>query len=255
MPERPVALVTGARRGIGRAIAEALAGQGFDLAVTDVAEEADGALGALRGLGAGALFLRADVGDIAGHAATVAAVVDRFGRVDCLVNNAGIASPVRGDLLELQPEHFDRVMAVNLRGPLFLTQAVARWMLANPPADGRSRSIVNVSSVSAELASPERADYCLSKAGIAMLTRLLALRLAEAGIGVFEVRPGIVRTDMTSAAAERYDRLIAGGLVPMRRWGEGRDVGSVVAALAGGAFIFATGTVVHADGGLSIHRL
>ena len=255
MPERPVALVTGARRGIGRAIAEALAGQGFDLAITDVAEEADAALAALRELGAGALFLRTDVGDLAGHAATVAAVVERFGRVDCLVNNAGIASPVRGDLLELRPEHFDRVMAVNLRGPLFLTQAVARWMLANPPADGRSRSIVNVSSVSAELASPERADYCLSKAGLAMLTRLLALRLAEAGIGVFEVRPGIVRTDMTSAAAERYDRLIADGLVPMRRWGEGRDVASAIAALAGGAFAFATGTVVQVDGGLSIHRL
>jgi 3-oxoacyl-[acyl-carrier protein] reductase len=132
---------------------------------------------------------------------------------------------------------------------------VARWMLANPPADGRFRSIVNVSSVSAELASPERADYCLSKAGVAMLTRLLALRLAEAGVGVFEVRPGIVRTDMTGATAGRYDRLIADGLVPMRRWGEGRDIATAVAALAGGAFAFATGTVVQADGGLSIHRL
>jgi 3-oxoacyl-[acyl-carrier protein] reductase len=254
VPDRAVALVTGARRGIGRAIAEALAGQGFDLAVTDLAEEADAALAALRELGAGALFVRADVGDLAGHAATIAAVVERFGRIDCLVNNAGIASPVRGDLLELRPDHFDRVMAVNLRGPLFLAQAMARWMLANPPADGRLRSIVNVSSVSAELASPDRADYCLSKAGLAMLTKLLALRLAEAGIGVFEVRPGIVRTDMT-AAAERYDRLIADGLVPMRRWGEGQDVASAVAALAGGAFAFATGTVVQADGGLSIHRL
>ncbi len=255
MPERPVALVTGARRGIGRAIAEALAATGFDLAVADIADEADAAMAAIRELGAGALFVRSDVGDLAGHAATLRAVLGHFDRIDCLVNNAGIASPVRGDLLDLQPEYYDRVMAINLRGPLFLTQAAARWMLANPAGDGRYRSIVNVSSVSAALASPERADYCVSKAGVAMLTRLLALRLADAGIGVFEVRPGIIRTDMTSAVTERYDRLIADGLVPMRRWGEGRDVAESVASLAGGAFAFATGTVIQADGGLSIHRL
>ena len=154
MPERPVALVTGARRGIGRAIAEALAAAGFDLAVADIADEADEAFGRIRALGAGALFVRSDVGDLAGHAATLRAVLGHFDRIDCLVNNAGIASPVRGDLLDLQPEHYDRVMAVNLRGPLFLTQAVARWMLANPAAAGRYRSIVNVSSVSAALARP-----------------------------------------------------------------------------------------------------
>ena len=130
MPERPVALITGARRGIGRAIAEALAAAGVDLAVADIADEAEAALAAIRELGAGALFVRSDIGDLAGHAATLAAILERFGRIDCLVNNAGVASPVRGDLLDLQPEHYDRVMAVNLRGPLFLTQAVARWMLA-----------------------------------------------------------------------------------------------------------------------------
>jgi 3-oxoacyl-[acyl-carrier protein] reductase len=254
MPERPVALVTGARRGIGRAIAEALAGQGFDLAVTDVAEEADAALAALRELGARALFLRADVGDLAGHAATVAAVVERFGRVDCLVNNAGIASPVRGDLLELRPEHYDRVMAVNLRGPLFLTQAVARWMLAHP-APEVCRSIVHVTSVSAALASPERLDYCISKAGLAMWSKGLALRLAPEGIAVFDVRPGIIRTDMTAGVAEVYDRKIADGLVPARRWGEREDVARVVAALARGEFGFATGSVIDVDGGLSIPRL
>ena len=197
--------------------------------------------------------MRSDVGDLAATPPPSAPSWGDFGRIDCLVNNAGVASPVRGDLLDLQPETIDRVMAVNLRGPLFLTQAVARWMLATGRA-GRYRSIVNVSSVSAALASPERADYCISKAGVAMLTRLLALRLAAAGIGVFEVRPGIIRTDMTSAVTERYDRLIADGLVPMRRWGEGRDVAGSVAALAGGAFAFATGTVIQADGGLSIHR-
>jgi 3-oxoacyl-[acyl-carrier protein] reductase len=253
---RPVAVVTGGRRGIGRAVAQCLAEDGFDVAITDrEAAGAEGVLEALRAHGGKTAFVQSDVADLAGHAVTVAAIVDALGGIDCLVNNAGIASPVRGDMLELLPENFDRVIGVNLRGPLFFTLAVARWMLAHPPAGHRFRSIVNVSSVSASLASPERADYCISKAGLAMLTRLLALRLADAGIAAFEVRPGVIRTEMTSAVGARYDRLIDGGLVPMRRWGEADDVGRVVAALAGGAFAFATGSVVQADGGLSIHRL
>jgi 3-oxoacyl-[acyl-carrier protein] reductase len=253
---RPVAVVTGGRRGIGRAAAECLAEDGFDVAITDREyARTEGMLEALGAHGGKAIFVQSDVADLAGHAAAVETVLDTLGGIDCLVNNAGIASPVRADMLELLPENFDRVIGVNLRGPLFFTLAVVRWMLDHPPADGRFRSIVNVSSVSASLASPERADYCISKAGVAMLTRLLALRLADADIGVFEVRPGIIRTDMTSGVASRYDRLIEGGLVPMRRWGEGRDIGRVVAGLAGGAFAFATGSVLQADGGLSIHRL
>ena len=201
MPERPVALVTGARRGIGRAIAEALASAGFDLAITDIAEEADEALAALRANGAEAAFFRSDLAELSGHAATVAQVVDRFGRIDCLVNNAGMGAVARGDLLDLLPENFDRVIGVNLRGTIFLTQAVARWMLAHPAPD-LPRSIVHVTSVSAALASPERLDYCISKAGLAMWSKGLALRLAPEGIAVFDVRPGIIRTDMTAGVAE-----------------------------------------------------
>ena len=254
MPDRPVALVTGGRRGIGRAIALALARTGFDLAIGDVAEEAHETLAALADLGARAAFFRSDIADLASHEATLAAVVDRLGGLDCLVNNAGMGAVVRGDPLDLLPENFDRVMAVNLRGTIFLTQAAARWMLAHP-APGRARSIVHVTSVSASHATPERLDYCISKAGLAMWSQGLALRLAPEGIAVFDVRPGIIRSDMTAGVAGAYEGMIAGGLVPARRWGEGSDIGRVVAALARGDFAFATGSVIDVDGGLSIPRL
>lgn len=254
MPDRPVALVTGGRRGIGRAITEALAAAGFDLAITDLAGEADEAMAALRAHGAAAAFFQSDLADIAGHAATVGQIVDRFGRIDCLVNNAGMGAVARGDVLDLLPENFDRVIDVNLRGTIFLTQAVARWMLAHPAPD-RPRSIIHVTSVSAALASPERLDYCISKAGLAMWSKGLALRLAPDGIAVFDVRPGIIRTDMTAGVADTYDRKIADGLVPARRWGERQDVARVVAALARGEFAFATGSVIDVDGGLAIPRL
>jgi 3-oxoacyl-[acyl-carrier protein] reductase len=251
---RPLALVTGGRRGIGRAIAEAMAATGFDLAITDIADEADDTLAAIRASGAEGAFFRSDLADIAGHSALVAKVVDRFGSVDCLVNNAGMGAIARGDVLDLLPENFDRVISVNLRGTVFLTQAVARWMLAHP-APEVSRSIVHVTSVSAALASPERLDYCISKAGLAMWSKGLALRLAPEGIAVFDVRPGIIRTDMTAGVSESYDRRIADGLVPARRWGERQDVAGVVAALARGDFRFAIGSVIDVDGGLGIPRL
>ena len=160
----------------------------------------------------------------------------------------------RGDLLALRPEDFDRVMAVNLRAPFFLAQTVARSML-DDPAPAWPRSIVTVSSISATHASPERAEYCLSKSALPMMTQLLALRLAPAGIAVWEVRPGIVRTPMTAPVAPRHDAAIADGLVPARRWGEPEDVGRAVAALASGALPFATGEAVHVDGGLHVARL
>jgi len=252
---RFVALVTGGRRGIGRAAALALADAGFDVAVTDLgaAATATGILDELRAHGARALYVASDVGELAGHEAALDAVEAGLGPIDCLVSNAGIGSPRRGDLLDLTPGSFAQVLGVNLAGAFFLTQAVARRMLAAPSA--HPRSIVFVSSVSAELASIERGDYCISKAGLAMAARLFALRLASHGIGVFEVRPGIIRTDMTAGVADRYDRAIEGGLVPMRRWGEGADVAAVIAALATGRLAFATGSVVTADGGLSIPRL
>jgi NAD(P)-dependent dehydrogenase (short-subunit alcohol dehydrogenase family) len=255
-PPRPVALVTGGRRGIGRAVAEHLAEAGFAVAISDLVVDAEAAAAraAIEAKGAPAHAVAGDVADLADHARVLDEVEAALGPIACLVGNAGIAAPVRGDLLDLEPAHYDRVMTVNLKGPFFLATAVARRMLARPAPAG-PRTIVLVSSVSAALASPERAEYCLSKAGLAMAARLLALRLAEAGIAVFEVRPGIVRTAMTAAVAERYDARIAAGLVPMRRWGTPEDVGRAVAALAGGAFAFATGAVLPLDGGLSIERL
>jgi len=175
------------------------------------------------------------------------------GRIDCLVNNAGISAPRRGDLLELGPQAFDQVLGVNLRGTFFFTQAVAKRML-NAPAAG-PRSIITISSVNAELASIERGEYSMSKAGLAMLTKLFALRLAANGIAVFEVRPGVIRTSMTQVVAEKYERRIADGLVPMGRWGAPRDVGEAVAGLASGRFAFSTGSVLHVDGGLAVPRL
>lgn len=250
---RPLALVTGGRRGIGRAIAARLAETGFDLALTDL--QADETVAEdLRVHGAGVLLVASDLADLAEHERTIEAVVERFGRIDCLVNNAGIASPVRGDLLALSAADFDRVIAVNLRGTLFFTQAVARRMLELGESGGHDRSIITISSANAEMATVERGDYSISKAGLSMLTKLFALRLAGAGIAVFEVRPGLIRTDMTTVVRERYARMIADGVVPLGRWGEAGDVADVVAGLASGAFRFATGSVIAADGGLAIPR-
>lgn len=253
--KRPVALVTGARRGIGAAIAVALAREGFDLAITDVVEDREAleTLDSLRQAGARATFVTSDLADVSDHARVVNEAVSRIGAIDCLVNNAGVPAPSRGDLLEVQPAAFDQVLGVNLRGTFFFSQAVARHMIATPSP--HPRSIVTISSVSAELASPDRGEYCMSKSALAMMTRLLALRLAPSNIAVFEVRPGVIRTPMTAAVADKYDRRIADGLVPMNRWGEPGDVAGTVAALAGGRFQFATGTVINADGGLAIPRL
>ncbi len=252
---RPIAIVTGGRRGIGLGIARALAAAGFDVAITGIgdAEGVDPVVADIEALGARAVFLQADLAEISSHRATVDTVIDAFGRIDCLVNNAGIASVVRGDFLDLKPENFDKVIDVNLRGTVFFTQAVVKAMLATQAV--APRSIINITSVSAAMSSPERLDYCMSKAGLAAFTQGLALRLAETGIAVFEVRPGIIRSDMTAAVSGKYDALIAGGLVPMRRWGEPEDVGHIVTGLASGSFGFATGSVVQADGGLSIGRL
>ncbi len=251
--QRPVALVTGGGRGIGAAIALALARNGYDLAIADIADAAAAARVLLR-TGARVHAVRCDLAETGDHDRVVQDVLDWSGRgIACLVNNAGVPAPRRGDLLDLRPESYDQVLDVNLRGTFFFTQRVARHMLAAPV--GTSRSIVTISSASAELASIERGEYCISKAGLGMLTRLYALRLAPAGIAVFEVRPGIIQTAMTAGVAERYERLIGDGLVPMRRWGAPEDIASVVGALVSGKLAFATGSVVHVDGGLSIPRL
>ncbi|MQW71705.1 3-ketoacyl-ACP reductase [Sinorhizobium medicae] len=249
---RPVAIVTGGRRGIGLGIARALAVSGFDIAITGIgdAEGVAPVIAELGMLGARVIFQRADLADLSGHQATLDAVVAEFGRIDCLVNNAGIAPVVRGDFLDLKPENFDTIIGVNLRGTVFFTQVVLKAMLAGEAQS--PRSIVNITSVSAAMTSPERLDYCMSKAGLASFSQGLALRLAETGIAVFEVRPGIIRSDMTAGVSSKYDGLIADGLVPMRRWGEPGDIGDIVAGLASGKFGFATGSVIQADGGLSI---
>ena len=253
---RPVAIVTGGRRGIGLGIARALAAEGFDIAITgigagDAATEA--MLAELAGHGGRAIYLEGDLADIAGHAATVAAVEEQLGAISCLVNNAGIASVVRGDFLDLLPENFDAIVATNLRGTVFFTQAVLKAMLRSETPG--PRAIINITSVSAGLTSPERLDYCMTKAGLAAFSQGLAVRLAETGISVFEIRPGIIRSDMTAGVSAKYDALIEDGLVPMRRWGEPDDIGAAAAALATGKFAFATGSVINLDGGLSIGRL
>lgn len=251
---RPLAVVTGARRGIGAAVAIELAARGFDLALTDIETAgADDMLAAIATRGARSSMYQSDLGNIEHHATLIERIVDWGGAIACLVNNAGIAAPHRGDLLDVRPESFDRVLDVNLRGTFFFTQVVARHMTSRPiPAP---RSIVSVSSVSAEMASIERGEYCLSKAGLGMLTKLFALRLAPLGIGVFEVRPGVIRTPMTEGVAAKYDQRIAAGLVPMGRWGYPDDVASAIGALVSGQLAFATGSVINVDGALSIPRL
>ncbi|RWH74138.1 MAG: 3-ketoacyl-ACP reductase [Mesorhizobium sp.] len=251
---RPAAIVTGGARGIGLACAEALADAGFDILVVDLAEKAgDGLAADITARGAKFAFHCGDIADLDRHAALVDAAISAFGRIDCLVNNAGIAAVIRGDLLELKPENFDRILGINLRGTVFLSQAVARAMLAAP--GDFPKSIITITSVSAEMASPERADYCISKAGLSMWVKALALRLAPENIGVFEVRPGIIRTDMTAGVTVKYDALIDGGLVPAKRWGEAADAAAAVAALAGGKLGFSTGSIINVDGALSVPRL
>jgi NAD(P)-dependent dehydrogenase (short-subunit alcohol dehydrogenase family) len=251
MSPRPVALVTGGSRGIGRGVCLELTRHGYAVAVNYAGnEEAARETVALLGAGADAVAVRADVGDAAQRERLVDDVLARWGRIDALVNNAGITSVGRKDLLEATEESWDRVLAVNLKGPYFLTQRVAREMLRR--SDLVNPAVVNVGSLSAYSASTNRGDYCVSKAGLAMLTQLWALRLADHGVRVFEVRPGVIDTDMTAGARERYSRLIADGLTPIRRWGTPADVGRAVAALVTGALPFCTGDVLNIDGGFHL---
>lgn len=260
---RRVALVTGSSRGIGRAIAIELARIGCNVMINYVsneaaAEEARVEAQAAGGESARIVKCRADISEPGEHGQLLAAVRGEFGRLDLLVNNAGIAPEKRVDLLEATQESFDRLIKLNLKGPYFLSQAVARWMIeqkASGQVPDYSAAIINITSVSAYAASPERGDYCVSKAGLAMMTKLFALRLAGEGINVYEVRPGVIATDMTSGVKEKYDRLIEEGLTPISRWGTPEDVGRAVAAIAAGAFPFSTGEVINVDGGFHVRRL
>lgn len=254
---RKVALVTGGVRGIGLGIARRLAQDGFAVAASGRRTPADAKAGldAISEYG-DAIYVQADVADAASRARLLKEVEERFGRLDVLVNNAGIAPRTRADLLDACEEDFDEVMAVNLKGPYFLTQAAAAWMIRQREIIGEShRAIVNIGSVSATVASVNRGEYCLSKAGVAMATRLWAARLAEFGIGVYEVRPGIIESDMTAGVRAKYDALIEGGLLVEKRWGKPEDVASAVSVLARGELPYATGALIVVDGGLTLPRL
>ena len=247
-------LITGGRRGIGRGIAYAFAETGADVAINDIVEDAavGETLAGIAARGGRGAFVKGDAAAVHGHAELLDAAERAFGGIDVLVNNAGISVAVRGDLLEVTPESFDRLVSVDLRAPFFLTQALAkRWLAA--PAPGRA--VVTISSINVEVASLNRGEYCIAKSGLAMMTKLFALRLAEPGIGVFEIRPGIVATDMTAPAKERYDALIADGIAPIRRWGEPADIGRAAVALASGAFAFSVGEAIRVDGGLGLRQL
>ena len=250
-----VALITGGTRGIGLGIARALAADGWRLALCGVRPD-DSVRDVLDTFEGRADYVRADVGDAADRARLVEFVGSRYGSVQALVNNAGRAPRVRADLLEASEDSFEELLRINLQGPYFLTQAIARQMLERQAGDPAfAPAIVFVTSVSAEMASVMRGEYCVSKAGLAMAARLFAVRLAAARIPVFEVRPGIIATDMTAVVKDVYDTRIADGLVPERRWGQPDDVGRVVAALVRGDAPYATGSVIHVDGGLALPRL
>ena len=252
-----VALITGGTRGIGAGIATALAKAGFTIAVSGrrPEEEVRPFIDSLRQHNVNAMYVAADVADTSARATLLSEVKERFGALDILVNNAGIAPRLRADVLEESEESFDEVLQTNLKGPYFLTQQAALWMIDQQKAAPRYRAIIHVSSISATVASVNRGCYCISKAGVGMATQLWAVRLAEFGISVYEVRPGIIATDMTKGVQAKYDALIESGLLLENRWGTPEDVGKAVSMLARGELPYATGAVLTLDGGLTVPRL
>ena len=254
---RSVALVTGASRGIGRAIARELAGEGYAVCVNycQHRQEAEDLAEELRRGGQDAIAVQADVASRSAVETMVRTVERELGPVTLLVNNAGVAPRVRADLLEMSEESFDYVLGVNTKGNMFLTQAVAKQMIRQEPLDGRKGVIVNVSSCSSVVSSVNRGEYCVSKAGVSMLTTLYADRLAQEGILVHEVRPGVIATDMTSAVQDKYDKMIGDGMFPIARWGTPQDVANAVSALCSDKFLYTTGNYIDVDGGFHIKRL
>ncbi|HEX7016999.1 MAG TPA: 3-ketoacyl-ACP reductase [Cyclobacteriaceae bacterium] len=252
------ALITGGTRGIGLGIAKSLAAKGYDLAVNGVRkkEEVEDVLGLLASLGASVIYCPGDVGNAADRQRIVATARQELGRIDVLVNNAGVAPRKRVDILELDEEGFDYVVNINLKGTFFLSQLVAQRMVSQRRADPEYKPcIITITSVSASVASTNRGEYCMAKAGLAMMTKLFAARLGEENIPVYEIRPGIIETDMTAAVKEKYDKLIEGGLTVEKRWGTPADIGAIVLVLAEGGIPYSTGQVIHADGGMGVRRL
>ncbi len=260
MIDRRVALVTGAGRGIGHGIACQLAKDGFAVAIMDVHDESaiEENLNKVREAGTPVIYVKGDITLADSRKAVVDRVLDEFGRIDVLVNNAGVAPRKRMDILETTEESFDFVLGVNLKGTFFMTQLVANVMIRlvqENKIEGVRPIIVNISSNSAYTSSTSRGEYCISKAGVSMVTKLFADRLAEFGINVYEVRPGIIMTDMTAVVREKYDKLIAEGITPIKRWGYPEDIGNAVSVLCSGKLAFSTGEVINVDGGFHIRRL
>lgn len=252
---KPAALVTGARRGIGRAACVALAQKGFDVAGADIsAEGAEETRAAVEAAGGRFTFHLSDVGDVDAHAALLDAAWSAHGGLECLANIAGVQVQTRQDMLETTPDSWDRLLDVNARGVFFLSQAMAKRMIADGAPVRGHRSMVFISSINSVMASLNRAEYCVSKAGVTMIAKLFAMRLAPDGINTYDIQPGVIRTDMTRGVWDKYSEQIEAGLVPIRRWGEAEDIGGAVATLAAGAMPYSTGHSFPVDGGMLLPR-
>jgi len=252
---KSVGCVTGAASGIGLAIAKSLAGAGYSVVIVDIREDGQQIVDGLQG--EGHLYVKADISSASDRAGILDAIRETYGRFDLLVNNAGVAPGERKDVLEATEESYDRLMAINLKGPFFLTQILARYMIELVQQGRVERpKIINISSISAYTSSTSRGEYCISKAGVSMMTKLFADRLAEYGINVYEIRPGIIRTPMTEPVAAKYDKLILEeGILPIKRWGDPEDVAAAVKAIVTGGFEYSTGQVFDVDGGFHLRRL
>jgi 3-oxoacyl-[acyl-carrier protein] reductase len=259
MNDKPVAVITGASRGIGRAVAIALAAEGYDIAAIARSVDSEGMEylePEVEKRGAQFFPIGMDISCTDCHKEAVSTILERYGRIDFLVNNAGVAPLQRNDILDMTEESYERVLNINLKGPVFFAQKVAREMTwLKHQIDLYKPVIVFVTSVSAVRSSTNRAEYCISKAGLSMASSIFADRLSSEGIHVFEVRPGIIQTDMTAKIKDKYDKLIGEGLVPQRRWGLPEDVGKAVASISRGDWSFSTGMVFEISGGLNIHKL
>lgn len=259
MNSKPVAVITGASRGIGRAVSISLAAEGYDIVAIARSVDSEGMEfleSEITGRGAQFFPVGLDISSVGSHKEVVANILERYGRIDFLVNNAGVAPLLRNDILDMTDESYDRVLNINLKGPVFFAQQVAiemTWM--KQQLDDYRPVIVFITSVSAELTSTNRAEYCISKAGLSMASKVFADRLSKEDIRVFEVRPGIIQTDMTAKIKDKYDKLIGEGLIPQRRWGLPEDIAKAVASIARGDWDFSTGMVFEISGGLNIHSL
>jgi NAD(P)-dependent dehydrogenase (short-subunit alcohol dehydrogenase family) len=255
---KKVALITGGTRGIGLGISEKFAENGYDLAVcaSSPAEKYRDTIEALKKYGGRVMYCQCDISDRASREAMLEQISTEYPVIHVLINNAGVAPKIRADILDASEESFAELLKINLQGPYFLTQAVAKRMIEAGKTDPEFEAvIINIGSISATVASVSRGEYCISKAGVAMSSRLWAVRLAEYGIPVYELRPGVIRTDMTSAVTEKYDRLIHDGLCLQKRWGMPEDIGKAALMLAQGALAYSTGQVINIDGGMEISRL